>query len=91
MPINLEIPVEKELALKFCQSIEKKFFEGLDNEFTLKYEYFFSSIPKGSVADKSHFLDNFFYEVHSNCDYEVSESNKNEFKKYLEKFFAKSN
>jgi len=85
--INLEMKVEKELASKYCQAIEKNLFEGLDKEFALKYEYFFSSIPKKTIPNMNLFMENFVYEVQSICDYKFSDSNKNEFLKYFEKFY----
>ena len=50
LPIFGEIYTEKkidhkDLAKKYCDSLEKNLFKGLDKESTLKYEYFFSSIP----------------------------------------------
>ena len=37
------------LAKKYCDSLEKNLFKGLDKESILKYEYFFSSIPNNFV------------------------------------------
>ena len=38
-----------QLAEKYCDSLGKNLFTGLDNESTLKYEYFFSAIPENSI------------------------------------------
>ena len=38
---NINSP-EKELAIKYCDAINKKLFSGLNNEASLKYEYYFS-------------------------------------------------
>ena len=54
LPIFGEIYTEKKitnnhLAKKYCDSLEKNLFKGLDKESTLKYEYFFSSVPDLSL------------------------------------------
>ena len=36
--------IENYLAYKYCDSLEKNLFKGLDNERILKYEYFFDSV-----------------------------------------------
>ena len=41
------------LAKKYCDSLEKNLFKGLDKESTLKYEYFFSSIPDNFIEDEN--------------------------------------
>ena len=45
-----------QLAEKYCDSLGKNLFTGLDNESTLKYEYFFSAIPENSFKDQNKFL-----------------------------------
>ena len=57
LPIFGEIYIEKKiannhLAKKYCDSLEKNLFKGLDKESTLKYEYFFSSIPDNSIKSE---------------------------------------
>ena len=61
LPIFGEIYTEKKiannyLANKYCDSLEKNLFKGLDKESTLKYEYFFSSLPYDSIKDENKFL-----------------------------------
>ena len=61
LPIFGEIYTEKKiannhLANKYCDSLEKNLFKGLDKESTLKYEYFFSSIPDNYIKDANKFL-----------------------------------
>ncbi len=58
LPIFGEIYTEKKiannyLANKYCDSLEKNLFKGLDKESTLKYEYFFSSIPDNYIKDEN--------------------------------------
>ena len=60
LPIFGEIYTEKKiannhLAKKYCDSLEKNLFKGLDKESTLKYEYFFSSIPDNYIKDENKF------------------------------------
>ena len=48
------------IAKKYCDSLEKNLFKGLDRESTLKYEYFFSSIPDNYIKDENKFFLNNF-------------------------------
>ncbi len=51
-----DIP-SNQLGEKYCDSLGKNLFTGLDKESTLQYEYFFSAIPKNSIKDQNKFLD----------------------------------
>ena len=91
-PVSGEIYTEKkidnnQLAIKYCDSLKKNLFKGLDKEATLKYEYFFSSLPYDSIKDENKFLKIFKSDVKSICSYEVSESNEKEFKSFLKNYF----
>ena len=77
----------KQLAEKYCDSVRKNIFKGLDKESKLKYEYFFSSIPDNSIKDLKNFQKNFKSNVKSACSYEITKSNENEFKSFLEYYF----
>ena len=84
--------VNNQLAMKYCDSLKKNLFKGLDKESILKYEYFFSSIPDDLISDENKFLEIFKSDVKSICSYEVSESNEKEFKSFLKNYFkTKSN
>ena len=76
-----------QLAKKYCDSLEKNLFKGLDKESTLKYEYFFSSIPDNYIKDDNKFLEIFKSEVKSICSYDFSKSNEKEFKSFLNNYF----
>ena len=76
-----------QLAEKYCDSLKKNLFKGLDKESILKYEYFFSSIPDDLIKDENKFLEIFKSDVKSTCGYEVSESNEKEFKSFLKNYF----
>ena len=92
LPIFGEIYTEKkiannQLAFKYCDSLKKNLFKGLDNEATLKYEYFFSSIPDNFIKDDNKFLEIFISDVKSTCSYDFSKSNEKEFKSFLNNYF----
>ena len=92
LPIFGEIYTEKRiannyLANKYCDSLEKNLFKGLDKESTLKYEYFFSSIPDNYIKDENKFLEIFKSDVKSICSYDISKSNEKEFKSFLDNYF----
>ena len=87
-PTNSQINIEKKLANKYCQSIEKKLFEGLDAEFTLKYEYFFSSISKDSIKNVDRLMQSFISQVNLVCSYKLTRRDINEFNKYFKKFYS---
>ena len=91
-PIFGELNTEKKiannyLAKKYCDSLEKNLFKGLDKELTLKYEYFFASIPDDFIKDKNKFLVIFKSDVKSICSYDISKSNEKEFKSFLDNYF----
>ena len=97
LPIFGEIYIEQKiannhLAKKYCDSLEKNLFKGLDKESTLKYEYFFSSIPDNYIKDEKNFLEIFKSDVKSICLYDFSKANEKEFKYFLKNYFkTKSN
>ena len=90
-PVSGEIYEEKiannQLAFKYCDSLKKNLFKGLDKEATLKYEYFFSSIPDNYIKDENKFLEIFISDVKSICSYDFSKSNEKEFKSFLNNYF----
>ena len=97
LPLIGEIYIEKkiannQLAEKYCDSLKKNLFKGLDKESTLKYEYFFSSIPDDFIKDENKFLEIFKSNFKSICSYEISRSNEKEFNSFLKNYFkTKSN
>ena len=81
-----------QLAEKYCDSLGKNLFTGLDNESTLKYEYFFSAIPENSIKDQNKFLKEFKSDVQYICSYVISKSNEKELNLFLKNYLkAKSN
>ncbi len=92
LPVSGEIYKEQkiannQLAFKYCDSLKKNLFKGLDKEATLKYEYFFSSIPDNYIKDENKFLEIFISDVKSICSYDFSKSNEKEFKSFLNNYF----
>ena len=92
LPIFGEIYIEQKLAnnhlaKKYCDSLEKNLFKGLEKESTLKYEYFFSSIPDNYIKEENKFLEIFKSDVKSICSYDFSKSNEKEFKSFLNDYF----
>ena len=92
LPIFWEIYIDKkiannQLANKYCDSLEKNLFKGLEKESTLKYEYFFSYIPENYIKDENKFLEIFKSDVKSICSYDISKSNEKEFKSFLDNYF----
>ena len=92
LPVSGEIYKEKkiannQLAIKYCDSLKKNLFKGLDKEETLKYEYFFSSLPYDSIKDENKFLEIFISDVKSICSYDFSESSEKELKSFLKIYF----
>ena len=77
---------------KILRFFRKNLFTGLDNESTLKYEYFFSAIPENSIKDQNKFLKEFKSDVQYICSYEISQSNEKELNLFLKNYFkTKSN
>ena len=74
------------LAKRYCDSLEKNLFKGLDKELILKYEYFFSAVPDDFIKDENKFLEIFKSDVKSICSYDISKSNEKEFKSFLKNY-----
>jgi len=85
--IYKEQKVVNQLAINYCDSLKKNLFKGLDKESTLKYEYFFSSMPGDFIKDEDKFLEIFKSDVKSICSYDISKSNEKEFKSFLKNYF----
>ena len=80
---------EKDLAYKYCDSLEKNLFKGLDNEKTLKYKYLFSSINIEEINDEVKSLNDFALEVKSICSYNLSNEEIENFRKELKYYISK--
>ena len=85
--INYLNSPEEELATKYCDAINKKIFNGLNKEASLKYEYYFSSLKKVSRQDNKPFFKDFKLEVMKKCSYKLTEVDEKEFTNFIKKFF----
>ena len=81
---------ERNLAYKYCDSIERNLFKGLDNERILKYKYFFSSLNKEQINEGIKSLDNFSTEVHAICSIMISNEDIEELKDELKIYLTKN-
>ena len=79
-----DINTERNLAYKYCKSVESNMFRGLDDETILKYEYFFNSVNIENTKEISELLNNFTSEVELICSYKLNIEEKEEFLKELE-------
>ena len=84
--INYLNSPEEELATKYCDAINKKIFNGLNKEASLKYEYYFSSLKKISRKDHKLFFKDFKSKVMKRCSYKLNEVEEKEFTKFIKKF-----
>ena len=80
---------ERNLAYKYCKSIESNMFKGLDDERILKYEYFFNSVNKLNINEGAKILNNFTAEVENICSYELNNEEKEDFQIELKKYLSK--
>ena len=87
---NINSP-EEELAIKYCDAINKNIFKGLNKEALLKYEYFFSSLNIKNIQNPERFYINFELNVKKNCFYRLDEEDKKEFLPYIKKFLEVNN
>ena len=77
---------ERNLAYKYCKSLESNMFKGLDDERILKYEYFFNSVNKENTKELQELLNKFTLEVENICSYKLNSEEKEDFRKVLKKY-----
>ena len=82
------INTERNLAYKYCKSLESNMFKGLDDERILKYEYFFNSVDEKNNNDVEELLNNFTLEVENVCSYQLNSEEKEDFQKELKKYVS---
>ena len=80
--------IERNLAYKYCDSVEQNLFKGLDNEKILKNEYFLNSINREKINKELVELKKFPKEVKLICSYELSIEEKENIKVMLEKLIS---
>ena len=79
--------IERNLAYKYCKSIESNMFKGLDDERILKYEYFFNSINFKAINEELEKSENFATDVEAICSYKLSIEEKEDINKLIKKFY----
>ena len=86
--INYLNSPEEELATKYCDAINKKIFNGLNKEASLKYEYYFSSLKKISIKEHKLFFKDFKLRVMKKCSCKLTEVEEKEFTNFIKKFIS---
>mgnify|MGYP001299224241 CR=1 FL=1 len=79
---------QRNLAFKYCKSIESNMFKGLDDERILKYEYFFNSVKIDTTNEDAEILNNFTSEVENICSYKLNSEEIEDFHKELKKYLS---
>ena len=79
--------IENYLAYKYCDSLEKNLFKGLDNERILKYEYFFDSVNFKALNEELEKTGDFSTDVETICSYKLSTDEKEDMNKLIKKFY----
>ena len=79
---------ERNLAFRYCKSLESNMFKGLDDEIILKYEYFFNSINAENTNKADELLNNFTSEVENICSYKLNNKEKEDFREVLIKYVS---
>ena len=80
--------LERNLAYRYCDSIEKNLFKGLDNERILKYEYFFSDIKKQEIYEIEKSTSSFYSEIEDICSYKLKNEEKQDIENLLKEFLS---
>ena len=78
-----------QLAEKYCDSLKKNLFKGLDKERILKYEYFFNSINTEESNEELEKLSNFPSEVEAICSYNLNDLELNSFREMIKEYLSK--
>tara|TARA_Y100000589_G_scaffold54359_1_gene45139 strand:- start:89 stop:463 length:375 start_codon:yes stop_codon:yes gene_type:complete len=80
--------IERNLAYKYCKSLESNLFKGLDDERILKYEYFFNSINEKVINGEKEIINNVSSEIEKICSHKLISEEKEDFRKELKKFLS---
>ena len=79
--------IENYLAYKYCDSLDKNLFKGLDNEKILKYEYFFNSVNFKAINEELEKPGSFSTDVETICSYKLSIDEKEDMNELIKKFY----
>ena len=86
--LSKDTKIEGNLAYKYCNSVERNLFKGLDNERILKYEYFFSDIKKREIYEIEKNSSNFYSEIEDICSYKLKNEEKQDIENLLKEFLS---
>ena len=86
--LSKDTKIERNLAYKYCNSLERNLFKGLDNERILKYEYFFSDIKKQEIYEIEKNTSNFYSEIEDICSYKFKNEEKQDIENLLKEFLS---
>ena len=86
--LSKDTKIERNLAYKYCNSVERNLFKGLDNERILKYEYFFSDIKKQEIYEIEKNSSNFYSEIEDICSYKLKNEEKQDIENLLKEFLS---
>ena len=86
--LSKDIKIERNLAYKYCNSLDRNLFKGLDNERILKYEYFFSDIKKQEIYEIEKNSSNFYSEIEDICSYKLKNEEKQDIENLLKEFLS---
>ena len=86
--LSKDTKIERNLAYKYCNSLERNLFKGLDNERILKYEYFFSDIKKQEIYEIEKNSSNFYSEIEDICSYKLKSEEKQDIENLLKEFLS---
>ncbi len=71
-----EIIIADEYAERFCSAKANKFFDGLENEKTLKYSYFRYIGFKNEKISSNNFYKHLIHQIKEKCDIRKEEENE---------------
>tara|TARA_Y100000589_G_scaffold289928_1_gene292302 strand:- start:398 stop:793 length:396 start_codon:yes stop_codon:yes gene_type:complete len=80
------IEIEEDLAIKYCDSVDKNLFNGLETEMILKYKYFFNNVDTKEIQDKEKFINKLEKSVMNRCNDELLANEKSEFISFIKLF-----
>ena len=86
--LSKDTKIERNLAYKYCNSLERNLFKGLDNERILKYEYFFSDIKKQEIYEIEKSTSSFYSEIEDICSYKLKNEEKQDIENLLKEFLS---
>jgi len=78
---------EKILANRYCDSISKNLFKGLEKERLLKFNYFFSNLRLESVRSNNEFIKEIKSKIKDDCDIDLKKNEVDELLDFYNLYF----